>query len=66
MKRTLLIGVGAVLLIVICVGAALLAGAGSTYYYTQIDNSKVERIAPHVCQIYQRPKDHQNCNAGFR
>ena len=52
MKKKLLIGVGAVLLIVICVGAALLAGAGSTYYYTQIDNSKVERIAPHGAMNY--------------
>lgn len=34
MKKKLLIGVGAVLLVVACVGVALLAGAGSTYYYT--------------------------------
>lgn len=39
MKKKLLIGVGAVLLVMIRVGTALLAGAGSTYYYTQIDNS---------------------------
>ena len=52
MKKKLLIGVGAVLLVVVCVGVAFLAGAGSTYYYTQIDNSKVERIAPHGAMNY--------------
>lgn len=52
MKKKLLIGVGAALLVVICIGVAFLAGAGSTYYYTQIDNSKVERIAPHGAMNY--------------
>ncbi|MBD5548730.1 MAG: YxeA family protein [Lachnospiraceae bacterium] len=43
MKKKLLFGIGVVFLIVICFGIFLLSGAGSTYYYSQIDNSKIEQ-----------------------
>ena len=39
----ILFGIGVVFLIVICFGVFLLSGAGSTYYYSQIDNSKIEQ-----------------------
>lgn len=43
MKKKILFGIGVVFLIVICFGVFLLSGAGSTYYYSQIDNSKIEQ-----------------------
>lgn len=43
MKKKILFGIGVVFLIVICFGIFLLSGAGSTYYYSQIDNSKIEQ-----------------------
>ncbi len=47
MKKALVFCFGALFLIVICIGAALMAGVGTSNYYTQIDNSKIERIEPH-------------------
>ncbi len=43
MKKKILFGIGIVVLIAICFGVFLLSGAGSTYYYSQIDNSKIEQ-----------------------
>lgn len=43
MKKKILLGIGIVFLIVICFGVFLLSGAGSTYYYSQIDNSRIEQ-----------------------
>ena len=43
MKKKILFGIGVVFLIVICFGVFLLSGAGSTYQYSQIDNSKIEQ-----------------------
>lgn len=43
MKKKILFGIGVVVLIAICFGFFLLSGAGSTYYYSQIDNSKIEQ-----------------------
>lgn len=43
MKKKVLLGIGVVALVLICLGVFLLSGAGSTYYYTQIDNSKIEQ-----------------------
>ena len=42
MKKKILIGIGAVAFVAICFGIFLLSGAGSTYYYSQIDNTKIE------------------------
>lgn len=41
--KKILFGIGVIVLIVICFGFFLLSGAGSTYYYSQIDNSKIEQ-----------------------
>lgn len=43
MKKKILFGIGVVVFIAICFGFFLLSGAGSTYYYSQIDNSKIEQ-----------------------
>lgn len=43
MKKKILFGIGVVFLIVICFSVFLLSSAGSTYYYSQIDNSKIEK-----------------------
>lgn len=42
MKKKILLGIGVIALVVICFGVFLLSGAGSTYYYSQIDNSKIK------------------------
>ncbi len=39
MKKKISLGIGSAALVVICFGIFLLSGAGSTYYYSQIDNS---------------------------
>lgn len=47
MKKKLVIGITAAAIIaagVICFCTWFLSGDGSAYYYTQIDNSKIERI----------------------
>lgn len=41
MKKKILIGIGAGAFVAICFGIFLLLGAGSTYYYSQIDNTKI-------------------------
>lgn len=41
MKKKVLLGIGVVALVLICLGVFLLSGTGRTYYYTQIDNSKI-------------------------
>ena len=43
MKKKILIGIGAGAFVAICFGVFLLSGAGSTYYYSQIDNTKIEQ-----------------------
>ncbi len=43
MKKKILLEIGSAALVVICFGIFLLSGAGSTYYYSQIDNSKIEQ-----------------------
>ena len=43
MKKKILIGIGAGVFVAICFGIFLLSGAGSTYYYSQIDNTKIEQ-----------------------
>lgn len=42
MKKKVLFGIGAIVVVAICLCVYLLSGAGSTYYYSQIDNSKLE------------------------
>lgn len=42
MKKRILFGIGAVVLVAVCV--FFLSGADSTYYYSQIDNSKIEQV----------------------
>ena len=44
MKKRILFGIGAIVLAVVCVWVFFLSEAGSTYYYTQIDNSKIEQV----------------------
>lgn len=47
MKKKVFVGMGAVaavLLSLICFCIWFLSGAGTTDYYTQIDNSKIERV----------------------
>lgn len=43
MKKKVLFGIGIVVVLAICLCVYLLSGAGSTYYYSQIDNSKIEQ-----------------------
>ena len=43
MKKKALFGVGVIVVLAICLCVYLLSGAGSTYYYSQIDNSKIEQ-----------------------
>ena len=50
MKKKIMIGIIAVVIVVIgliCFCAWFLSGAGSTYYYAQIDNNKVEQGDSH-------------------
>ena len=42
MKKGILFGIGAFVLVAVCV--FFLLEAGSTYYYSQIDNSKMEQV----------------------
>ena len=44
MKKGILFGIGAVVLMAVCVCIFFLSEAGSTYYYSQIDNSKMEQV----------------------
>ena len=44
MKKGILFGIGAVVLVGICVCIFFLSEAGCTYYYSQIDNSKIEQL----------------------
>ena len=44
MKKGILFGIGAVALVVVCVCIFFLSEAGNTYYYSQIDNSKMEQV----------------------
>ena len=48
MKKKILIGIGAVAFVAICFGIFLLSGAGSTYYYSQIDNAYTGLNLPHA------------------
>lgn len=43
MKKKALLGIGVVVVLAICFCVYLHSGAGSTYYYSQIDNSKIEQ-----------------------
>lgn len=43
MKKKILIGIGVVAFVAICSGIFLLSGVGSTHYYSQIDNTKIEQ-----------------------
>lgn len=48
MIKKIIVGITVVAVIVagfICFGMWFLSGAGSTYYYAQIDNSKIERTS---------------------
>ena len=44
MKKGILFGVGAVVLVAVFICVFFLSGADSTYYYSQIDNSKIEQV----------------------
>ncbi len=47
MKKKIIVGIAAVTVIAvgfICFCIWFLSGAGSTYYYAQIDNSKIEQV----------------------
>lgn len=49
MKKTGWIGIGIAAAVIICAalcGAWLFFGLGSTYYYTQIDNSRLTQVSP--------------------
>ena len=46
MKKKILAGVAAVIIGFICFGIWFASGTGSTYYYAQIDNSKIEQAEP--------------------
>ncbi len=49
MKRRMLVGMAAIIVIAvgfICFCMWFLSGTGSTYYYAQIDNSKIEQGKP--------------------
>lgn len=43
MKKKILLGIGIIVFLAICLCVYLLSGAGSTYYYSQIDNSEIEQ-----------------------
>ena len=43
MKKKALWGIGVIVVLAIFLCVYLLSGAGSTYYYSQIDNSKIEQ-----------------------
>lgn len=47
------LGMGALILIVLCMSAASMATQGKTNYYTQIDNRWVKEIAPHGAMNYK-------------
>lgn len=47
------LGMGALILIVLCMSAAFMATQGKTNYYTQIDNRWVKEIAPHGAMNYK-------------
>lgn len=51
MKKVLAI-VGVVIVVVLCIGVALFAGAGSSDYYSQIDNTKISEIEPEGSMKY--------------
>ena len=47
MKEKILFGIGAAIVIIvgfICFGTWCMSGTDSAYYYTQIDNSKIEQV----------------------
>lgn len=46
MEKKILFGIGIVALVVISFGVFLISGTGSTYYYSKIDNSKIEQVEP--------------------
>ena len=46
MKKKVLGGIGVIVLAAVCVCGFLFSGAGSKYYYTQIDNSFLELMEP--------------------
>lgn len=46
MKKRTLFGIGVVAFIAVCVCIFFVSEAGSTYYYSQIDNSKIEPGKP--------------------
>lgn len=56
-SKNLWIGIVAVILIVVCMGATFLATQGKTDYYTQIDNRWVTEIAPHGAMNYEYTLD---------
>ncbi len=43
MKKKVSLGIGVAAVLAICLCIYLISGAGSTYYYSQIDNSKIEQ-----------------------
>ena len=51
MKKVLAI-VGVVVVVVLCIGVALFVGAGSSDYYSQIDNTKISEIDPEGSMKY--------------
>ncbi len=46
MKKKILGGIGVIVLAAVCICGFFLSGAGSKYYYTQIDNSFLELMEP--------------------
>ncbi len=44
MKKGILFGIGAIVLVAVCICIFSFSETGSTYYYSQIDNSKVEQV----------------------
>lgn len=51
-KKTVLIGIGVVVVIILGISIAFFSGVGSSNYYTQIDNEKVSEIDPHGAMNY--------------
>lgn len=44
MKKKILFGISGVVLVSVCVCIFIFSKAGSTYYYSQIDNSKMKHV----------------------
>lgn len=51
-RKSIVIGISIVIVIILGIGIAFFSGVGSSNYYTQIDNEKVLEIEPHGAMNY--------------